>query len=120
MYLRPIDLILRAVLEVAAVVGLIVGATTLVGGVPGVVVAIAAVVTAGAAWATFRVPDDPGPAPVPVPGMTRLLLELGLLGLGALGWILGGWVIPGLLLVGLIAGHYLMTDDRVRWLLEQR
>ncbi len=56
MYLRPIDLILRAVLEEAAVVGLIVGATTLVGGVPGGVVAIAAVV---AAEPTLVLLDEP-------------------------------------------------------------
>ena len=69
--------------------------------------------------ATFRVPDDPGPSPWPIPGSARLALELVLLGVGALGWVLAGWAIAGLLVGALIVGHYLMTADRVRWLLER-
>lgn len=38
-------------------------------GIPGV---------AAVLWATFRVPNDPGRAPVPVPGIVCLALELAL------------------------------------------
>ncbi len=120
MFLRPVDLALRAILEIAAVLGLALGGMASVGGVVGVVVALGAVAAAGAIWATFRVPDDPGPSPWPIPGSARLALELVLLGLGAVGWLLAGWAILGVLLGALIVGHYLMTAPRVRWLLEQR
>jgi hypothetical protein len=120
MYLRPVDLVLRAVLEIAAVIGLLLGGWAAAGGAVGALLALAAPVVAGAAWATFRVPGDPGPSPWPVSGSARLALELVLLALGALGWLLAGWLLVGLLVGALIVGHYLMTADRVRWLRDQR
>ena len=103
-----------------ATLGLALGGAASVGGLMGFVLALGAPVAAGAAWATFRVPGDPGPSPWPIPGAARLALELVLLGLGAVGWLLAGWAIVRLLTVGLIVGHYLMTAPRVRWLLEHR
>lgn len=120
MNLRPVDLALRAILELAAVVGLLLGGLSSVGGIVGLVLGFGAAIGAGAAWATFRVPDDPGPSPWPVSGSARLALELVLLGLGAVGWVLAGWLIVGVLVGALIVGHYLMTAERVRWLLDQR
>jgi hypothetical protein len=119
MHLRPVDLALRGILELAAVVGLLLGGMASVAGVVGILLGIVGVVVAGAAWATFRVPGDPGPSPRPVRGAARLALELVLLVLGAIGWLLAGWLLAGLLLGALVVGHYLMTADRVRWLLEQ-
>jgi hypothetical protein len=37
-------------------------------------------------WGTFRVDGDPGTAPVPVPGLLRLVLELAEFGLAAWCW----------------------------------
>ena len=119
MHLRPIDLAIRAILEIGAVLGLLVGGPSTVSGPVGLLLGLAVPLGAAFLWGTFRVPDDPGPAPVPVPGSARLALELVLLALGALGWILAGWLVVGVLLGALIVGHYLMTADRVRWLLEQ-
>lgn len=70
-------------------------------------------------WATLRVPNDPGKAPVAVPGIVRLLLELvffgfavwGLFDAGATTW---GWVIGVAVVL-----HYLLSYDRVLWLLRQ-
>lgn len=120
MYLRPVDLALRAVLEIGAVLGLLLGGPGLMAGPMGIFLGLMLPLGAAVLWATFRVPNDPGPAPVPVPGAARLALELLLLGLGAVGWVLAGWLIVGLLLGALIVGHYLMTAPRVRWLLEGR
>jgi hypothetical protein len=120
MHFRPIDLALRAALEIAAAVGLLLGGLTLVGGPVGWLVALALPIGAAVLWATFRVPGDPGPAPSPVPGSARLALELVLLGTGALGWLLAGWPIVGFLVGALIVAHYLMTAERVRWLVERR
>ena len=73
-------------------------------------------------WGTFAVPDDPsrsGAAPVPVPGVVRLALELVIFGvatwalfatgLSAMGWILGLVVIV----------HYVISYDRIIWLIAQ-
>lgn len=120
MHLRPIDLVLRAILEIAAAIGLALGGLALAGGIVGWLLALALPIGAAACWATFRVPGDPGPSPWPIPGAARLLLELVLLGAGAVGWLLAGWPLVGLLVAALIGGHCLMTADRIRWLLEHR
>jgi hypothetical protein len=118
MHLRPVDLVLRAIVEIAAALGLLVGGWSL-GGFPiGLLLALALPAGAAFLWATFRVPGDPGPAPSPVSGIARLTLEVALLGAGALGWMLAGWFVVGLLLAVLVVGHLLMTADRVRWLLD--
>lgn len=73
-------------------------------------------------WGTFAVKDDPsrsGKAPVPVPGVIRLLLELVVL-LGAATMLaLGGeWIAFGVFMVGVVL-HHAMTLDRLRWLVRQ-
>jgi hypothetical protein len=120
MFLRPVDLIIRAVLEIAAVLGLLVGGWSLAGLPLGLILALALPIAAGGLWGTFRVPGDPGPAPVPVAGIVRLVIEIGLLAAGAVGWLIAGWLIVGALLGALIVVHYAMTAVRVRWLLAQR
>jgi hypothetical protein len=73
-------------------------------------------------WGTFAVAGDPsrsGKAPIPVPGLVRLLLELAFFALATgalfasqaatLGWILGVAVCV----------HYALSYDRIRWLLRQ-
>jgi hypothetical protein len=75
--------------------------------------------TAAVLWGTFRVPGDPGDAPVPVPGPVRLLLEavlfsaaVGLLaaaGREALAVALGAAVVV----------HYGVSYDRVLWLMRR-
>ncbi len=73
-------------------------------------------------WGVFAVPDDPsrsGSAPIPISGWLRLLLELSIfsfaifclydLGYSKLTWIFG--------LVVLV--HYLISYDRIAWLLKQ-
>jgi hypothetical protein len=74
-------------------------------------------------WGVFAVPNDPsrsGKTVIPTPGTVRLALELllfsaatwMLIGLGkhGLGWIFGGMVML----------HYVISYDRIAWLLRQR
>lgn len=71
-------------------------------------------------WGVFAVPNDPsrsGKAPVPVPGWLRLLLELAFFGLAVwalagLGYSTAAWLLGLLVFV-----HYLVSYDRIRWLL---
>lgn len=72
-------------------------------------------------WGTFRVPADSsanGKAPVHVPGWTRLLIELIFFGgatwfLFDTGAVTAGWIFGGLSLF-----HYLISYDRILWLVK--
>ena len=73
-------------------------------------------------WGIFAVPDDPsrsGKAPIPVPGIVRLFLELGIFGFAC--WILfdlGHTKFAYALLISVIM-HYLISYDRIKWLINQ-
>lgn len=74
-------------------------------------------------WGIFAVKNDPsrsGKTVIPTPGVLRLLLELILFGsaicmLFDLGYSPAGWV----LLVAVLL-HYIISFDRIRWLLKQK
>jgi hypothetical protein len=74
-------------------------------------------VAAAALWGVFRVPGDPGAAPVAVPGWIRLLLEAALFG-GAV-WALAesGQVSWAKIFGGIILAHYAIGFERLVWLL---
>src|SRR5215204_4866986 len=78
---------------------------------------------AAIAWSVFRTPGDNSAGKegiVPVPGWVRLLLELGLLLLAAyVTWSAGSRVAAETLLT-FTALHYLLTWQRIRWLLTGR
>ena len=71
-------------------------------------------------WGVFRIPNDPGPAPVAVPGLLRLALELAYFGFATwalfdIGAVTAGWVF-GLA----VAVHYLISYDRVGRMIRQK
>jgi len=76
-------------------------------------------VLAAALWGIFRVPDDPDKAPVAIPGYMRLLLEA-IYFSGAV-WALyaAGRANWGLIFAIIVLLHYLVSYDRVAWLLRQ-
>lgn len=114
---HPVNLALRFLLELAALVAMGVWGWRQGEGVLRFVLALGVPLLAAAMWGIFRVPNDPGKAPVEVPGILRLALELAyfafavwaLFDIGAetLGWILG--VVTAI--------HYLISYDRVGRLL---
>jgi len=78
----------------------------------GVAAAVALPLLAAVLWGVFRIPNDPRPAPVAIPGPLRLLLEWALfagavLALEDLGYDTCAW-----LLAGIVVGHYLVSYDR--------
>lgn len=118
---NPLNLAVRFLLEILALIALGAWAKTRFPGVLGVVLMILIPLLAATAWGTFNVKGDPsrsGKAPVPVPGAVRLLLELTLFGSAA--WALFrlnptyGWIFGAVTLV-----HYLLSYDRIVWLLER-
>jgi hypothetical protein len=70
-------------------------------------------------WGTFRVPGDGGAPRVQVPGIVRLSIELAFFGFAIWGLFdLGvdttGWIFGGITLI-----HYIISYDRIGWLLKQ-
>ena len=119
---HPLNLAFRFLLEMAALVAIGYWGFDQHNGIWHYVFGLGGPLLAAAVWATFAVPADPsrsGKAPVSVPGIVRLLIELSLFGLAA--WTLfdAGNTALGLLLVGLVIVHYALSYDRVAWLLRQ-
>ncbi len=121
--MHPLNLLVRFLLEIVLLVTLgYWGWYRGGGGGLGIVFALTVPFLAAFFWGTFAVPHDPsrsGEAPVPVPGIIRLLLELALFGFGV--WALadaglGGW---GGLFGGLTFVHYVLSFRRIKWLLNQ-
>ena len=86
-------------------------------------VALVLVSAAAGAWGTFRVDGDSGgeakEAPVRVPGVVRLLLELVVLLGGAVAVTWAGVTVFGVVLGLLVVFHYATTMRRTTWLLAQ-
>ena len=116
---HPVNLAFRFVLEIAALTAIAVGGHAMSSGASAWILAIALPLVAAVVWGTFNVPGDrsrSGEAPVSVSGGVRLIIELGVF---ALAVVLVSFVAPfGALLLGVaVAIHYLLSLDRIRWLL---
>lgn len=110
-------LVLRVVLDVAALIGVAVGGYLLADGVLGVVFAVTFPTTAAVLWAVLRVPGDPGEAIVPVPGIVRFLLEIGLLAGAVALLIFVDRPFYGGIVAAITIAQYAAGFDRVVWLL---
>ena len=119
---HPINLVIRFLLELSALLALGMWGWQRSEGSLRFVLAVGIPLIAAVLWGVFAVPHDPsrsGTAPIAVPGMLRLALELAVFGfatwalynVGAtkLSWILGIAVII----------HYLASYDRVLWLIKR-
>jgi hypothetical protein len=117
---NPINLGLRFLLELAALFSVGYWGWNQHGGVLRLVLTVGLPLLFAALWGTFRVPGDPGDAPVAIPGPARLLLELILLGLGVWALYASGQPIAALSFAVLLILHYATSYDRVVWLVRQR
>ena len=119
---HPINLMVRFLLELAALSATGVWGWKLSDGWIRFVLALGIPIIIAAIWGTFAVPNDPsrsGSAPIVVPGIVRLAIELSIFAfatwaLNDLGYIRLSWIL-GILVVL----HYIFSYDRVRWLLSQ-
>ena len=119
---HPINLMLRFLLElcVLAVAGY--WGSTLSEGFTRFLLVLGVPLLLAVVWGTFAVPNDPsrsGHSPIPVPGVVRLLLELANFAFAA--WALYDVGLPalGLVLAVLVIVHYLLSYDRITWLVHQ-
>jgi hypothetical protein len=116
--MNPLDLALRFLLELAALAGLAAWGWRL----GGVAAAVGLPLVAAAAWGTFNVPGDPsrsGRAPVRVPGVVRLLLELAFFAAGVTGTFASGTPRLALAFAALVLAHQAFSFRRVVWLVRQ-
>jgi len=74
-------------------------------------------------WGTFAVLDDPsrsGKAPVPISGILRLILELVFFALAAYALFNNGKESIARIFAGAALVHYLLSYDRIIWLIKQK
>ena len=119
---HPLNLLFRLILEVFALISIGMWGWSLGDKSLKYVLALVLPLIVAVVWGTFAVPDDPsrsGKAPVPVPGIVRLMMELSIFGFA--GWILfdlGHTILAYALLIAVLI-HYLISFDRIKWLIGQ-
>ena len=119
---HPINLAVRFLLEASALLAMGVWGWYQSEGWFRFVLALGIPLIAAIVWGTFAVPNDPsrsGSAPVAVPGILRLVIEAAIfifavwalydIGFTKLSWLFGI----------IVAIHYLVSYDRVLWLIKQ-
>ena len=120
---HPLNLAVRFILEVAAIIGMGLWGYNNSGNLPPILFAILLNLGFALLWGIFAVKDDPsrsGKTVVPTPGIIRLLLELFLFAaatwmLRDLGYSTAWWIFGAIILI-----HYIISYDRVLWLLKQK
>jgi uncharacterized protein DUF2568 len=120
---HPINLAIRFLLELSALLAMGFWGWQQSDGVLRFIIAIGIPIIVGAVWGIFAVPNDPsrsGKAPIVIPGILRLVIELAVFALAIwalydlkyvrLSWILGI----------IVTIHYITSYDRIRWLITQQ
>jgi hypothetical protein len=120
---HPLNLALRFLLEMAAIITMGIWGYHLSDETPGIIFAILLPLGFAILWGVFAVPNDPsrsGKTVISTPGIIRLFLELGLF--AAATWMMSDldysiiwWVFGIVVLV-----HYVISYERVSWLLKQK
>ena len=113
---HPLNLALRFLLELAALAAYACWGWAAHEGAWRYLLGIGLPLLAAVLWGTFRVPNDPGKAPVPIPGPAWLLLEA-IFFAAAVGLLAAVSTWPAIVFGVLVALHYAASYDRVAWLL---
>ena len=120
---HPVNFLIRFLLELIALVSVGFWGWKSYEGILQYVLGLGLPILMTIVWGTFAVPDDPsrsGKAPIPVPGLIRLIIEFIFFALAV--WALFDLEYTRLsyTLGGIVLIHYLVSYDRVRWLLSQK
>jgi hypothetical protein len=116
---NPINLALRFFLELAALYCMGYWGWTRHAGLLRYLLAIGLPLLAAVIWGVFRVPGDGGPPRVRVSGVIRFLIEILFFGFATWGLFAAGATTAGWVFGGLTLFHYIISYDRVTWLLKQ-
>jgi hypothetical protein len=120
---HPLNLAIRFFLEVTALVTFGLSGCRLADNWTRIIWAIALPLIFATIWGVFAVRNDPsrsGKTVVPTPGIVRLLIELALFSVAIwmiidLGYTLAGWIFGAIIFL-----HYLISYERIIWLLKQK
>ena len=119
---NPINLAVRFLLEIAALVAIGYWGWAEHTGILRYVLVIGLPLLAAFLWGTFRAPEDASAnrkAPVAIAGLPRLLLELAFFGFATWGLFDAGAAITAWIFGGVVFVHYLISYDRIAWLVRQ-
>ena len=117
---HPINLAIRFIIELCALSSVAVWGWKNGEGWLKYFFAIGLVLILMAIWGIFAVPNDPsrsGKAPIVTPGIIRLIIELGFFGFAT--WALYdiGSIKFAISLGGIVIVHYIVSYDRISWLM---
>jgi hypothetical protein len=119
---NPINLAGRFLLELAALYALGFWGWTQHTGIARYLLVISLPLLAAFIWGTFRVPEDAsanGKAPVPVPGIIRLFIELVFFVFATWALFNAGAATFAYIFGGIVLFHYIISYDRIGWLLKR-
>jgi hypothetical protein len=117
---NPINLIFRFFLQAGGLIALGIWGWSQGSGLFRYLLAAAAPLIAAVLWGSLGVPGDPTQSGEPyavIPGLLRLGLEIGFFGFAIWGLTEAGDVTWGFLFGLLIVIHYIISYDRVIWLI---
>jgi hypothetical protein len=109
---NPINLAVRFLLEIVILIAFAMWGWHLFVGWERYITTLILPVIAATLWGVFRIPNDPGSAPVKTPGIIRLFMELGLFALAV--WILYtlNYITLSYIIAAIVIVHYLVSYDR--------
>jgi hypothetical protein len=120
---HPVNLLIRFLLELIALLSVGLWGWKSFEGVFQYILGLGLPILMTIVWGTFAVPNDPsrsGKAPIPVSGLIRLIIEF-------IFFALAVWTLYQLdytrlsyALCAIVLLHYLVSYDRIKWLLSQK
>ena len=119
---HPLNLALRFFLEMGALVAMGAWGWQRAAGPWRYVLVLAIPLVAMTLWGVLAVPQDPsrsGHAPVPVPGIARIVLEAAFFGFATWALFSSGHRVPAIVFCVTVLVHYAVSFDRLAWLLRQ-
>jgi len=117
---HPINLTIRFLLEILMLVILGYHGAHMGEGWLSYTLAVAFPLIAAVLWGVFRIPNDPKPAPVAIPGVARLLLELFLFGAAVWSLLSLGHLGASIVLALVVVIHYAVSWDRTGAMLQNK
>jgi hypothetical protein len=118
---HPINLAVRFILEIIALISVGIWGWNKTDSFLKFVLAIGLPILLGAIWGTFAVPDDPsrsGQTVIVTSGVIRLVIELGIFTIATLAIYNQGQQKFSYIFAIIVIIHYLISYDRILWLLE--
>jgi len=117
---HPLNLGLRFILEIAALVATGMWGWRQTDSWLRFILALGIPILLAVIWGTFAVPDDPsrsGNALIVTPGLIRLIIEIAFFAFATWSLYTIGYRNPAMIFAGIVVVHYLMSYDRISWLL---